>query len=86
MKTGVIVYVVGDDAIEPAVDLEKEVKKLEIGADRVELVSYSAGHFDISDAWWLLTAKGMSRILCSIGQMTDSGRLQLTGRVLRLTG
>ena len=86
MKTGVIVYIVGDDVIEHRIDLEKEVRKLDIEADRVELVSQSSGHFDVSDAWWLLTAKGMNRILCSLGQLTDSGSLQLTGRVLRLTG
>jgi 3-mercaptopyruvate sulfurtransferase SseA len=86
MKTGVILYVLGNDDLEPAVDLEKEVKKLGIEADRVELVSQNAGHLDVSEAWWLLTAGGMQRILCSLGQLTDSGHLQLTGRVLRLAG
>jgi hypothetical protein len=86
MKTGVIVYVVRGDHIESTVDLEKEVRKLKIEADRVELVAHNSGHFDVSDAWWHLTAKGMNRIFCSLGQLTDSGSLQLTGRVLRLTG
>ena len=86
MKTGVIVYVVGGDVIKPTVDLEKEVRKLKIGADRVELVSLSSGHFDVSDAWWHLTARGMNRILCLLAQLTESGSLQLTGRMLRLTG
>jgi hypothetical protein len=86
MKTGVIVYVLGEDDPGPAVDLEQEARRLENEADRVELVSRRAGHFDVSDAWWLLTAKGMNRILCSLAHLTDSGRLQLTGPVLRLAG
>lgn len=86
MKTGVIVYVLGEDDPGPDVDLEKEAGRLGIEADRVELVSRRAGHFDVSDAWWLLTAKGMNRILCALGHLTDSGSLKLTGRVLRLAG
>ena len=86
MKTGLIVYVVGDDVLEQTTDLEREVKKLEFDADRVELVSRSAGHFDVLDAWWFLTTKGMNRILCAIGELTASGGLQLTGRVLHLSG
>ena len=50
MKTGIIVYVAGDDDMEPEIDLEKQVKSLELEADRVELVSRSSGHFDVSDA------------------------------------
>jgi len=82
----VVVYVVGDDVAKNAVNLEDEVKKLKLEADRVELVSQSSGHFDVLDAWWFLTTKGMNRILCSIGQLTASGNLKLTGQTLRLSG
>ena len=50
MKIGVIVYVVGDDIVENAVNLEDEVKELKLEADRVELVSQNSGHFDVLDA------------------------------------
>ena len=86
MKTGIIVYIAGDDDREPEIDLEKQVQNLELEADRVELVSRSSGHFDILDAWWHLTAKEMNHIKCAIGELTESGHLQLTGRELRLSG
>jgi hypothetical protein len=86
MKTGIIVYVAGNNELESDVDLEKEVKCLNLEADRVELVSRTSGHFDVLDAWWHLTAKGMNHVRCSIGEVTESGRLQLTGRELRLSG
>ena len=86
MKTGVIVYVTGDKEIESNIDLENEVKNLNLDADRVELVSRSSGHFDVSYAWWHLTAKGMNHVKCAIGELTESGHLQLTGRELRLSG
>ena len=44
------------------------------------------GHFDISDAWWALTAKGMQQISCHMARCTDDGHLELTGKVLRLCG
>jgi len=33
-------------------------------ADRVEVVSHGQKHFDVMDAWWKLTAKGMQRFIC----------------------
>jgi hypothetical protein len=86
MKTGIIVYIAGDDDRGPEIDLEKQVKRLELEADRVELVSRSSGHFDVSDAWWYLTTKGMNHVKCAIGELTESGHIQLTGRELRLSG
>lgn len=86
MKTGVIVYVVGDDRAKRTLELEAEIRELKLEADRVEFVSRSSGHFNVSDAWWSLTAKGMHQIYCMLGELTASGSLQLTGRVLRLSG
>ena len=86
MKTGVIVYVVGDPPAGDGIDIGAEVKRHEPSVDRVEIVSKDAGHFDIEDAWWSLTVKGMQRILCMIGEINASGRLQLRERILRLCG
>ena len=86
MKTGIIVYVVGDDPRIEDLDMHAEVRREQINADKVEVVSRVAGHFDVSDAWWSLTAKGMQRIFCVIGEITDAGRLHLKNRVLRLYG
>jgi hypothetical protein len=86
MKTGIIVYVVGDDIVKDATDLEKEIRKMELEADKIEIISRASGHFDVSDAWWALTARGMNRIFCVIGESTASGNVRLTGRMLRLCG
>jgi hypothetical protein len=86
MRTGVILYVVGENPMEENIDIESEIKKLEPGTDRVEIVAKNAGHFDISDAWWALTVKGMQRIVCIIGEVNKAGALQLKNRTLRLCG
>ena len=59
MKTGIIVYIAGSNLPDNAVDHKTAVNKLNIEADRLEFVSATSGHFDISDAWWSLTSKGM---------------------------
>jgi len=38
------------------------------------------------DAWWLLTAKGMNRIICMIAEVSDRSEFRLTGQELRLCG
>ena len=86
MKTGIIVYVAGNDDREPEIDLEKQIKDLNLEADKVELVSRRSGHFDVLDAWWYLTTKGINHVKCAIGELTESGHIQLTGRELRLSG
>ncbi len=86
MKTGVIVYVVGDRKPDADFDLAEAVKDLKIEADRVEIVSRDAGHFDVMDAWWALTARGMNRIICMIGEFVGHSEIRLTGRELRLCG
>ena len=83
MNTGVIIYVVGRD---DDLDMEEAVKKLNIRANRVEVISSESGHFDIMDAWWSLTVKGMKRIVCMLAEVTDHSELKLTGSELRLCG
>jgi len=84
MKTGAIVYVVGKENLSKDFDMEVALKNLEINADRVELVSPGSGHFDIMDAWWSLTAKGMKHIVCMIAEIVNGSDLRLTGREIQL--
>ena len=84
MKTGAIVYVVGKENLTKNFDMAVALKNLEIDADRVELVSPGSGHFDIMDAWWSLTTKGMKRIVCMIAEIVNGSDLRLTGREIQL--
>ena len=86
MKTGVIVYVVGGECPYDHLDIEETVKSLDINADRVEVVSSRSGHFDVMDAWWFLTVKGMKRIVCMIAEIVNHSGLKLSGSELRLYG
>ena len=87
MKTGAIVYIVGGEgAIDKDFDIVDAVKRLSIKADRVEVVAPTAGHFDIMDAWWMLITKGMNLIVCIHAEISDSSKVRLTGRELRLCG
>lgn len=86
MKTGVIVYVVGKESLNDTIDFEEAGKRLNINADRVEVVTDIDGNFDVMHAWWLLTVKGMKRIICMIAEVVNRSQLKLTGRELRLCG
>ncbi|RLB19245.1 MAG: hypothetical protein DRG82_01760 [Deltaproteobacteria bacterium] len=86
MKTGVIVYVSGASANEAEFDVIEAAGKLQIDADRVETVVGSSTSFDVMDAWWKLTAKGMKKVVCQFAEVTDNHQLRLTGRELRLCG
>jgi len=85
MKTGIIVYVTGDDS---AIDTGKQSELIKdmMKADKVEIISRQYGHNDITDAWWSLTAKGMQRIVCVLAQCSGLGNLKLSGRQLQLCG
>lgn len=84
MKTGVIVYVIGEENIDNDFDITEAVKNLKIEADKVEIVSSRSGHFDVMDAWWSLTAKGMKRIVCTIAEIINGSDIRLTGREIQL--
>ena len=86
MKTGAIVYVLGGEDLNDDLDMDVAVKGLDIQADRVEVVSARSNHFDVMDAWWLLTAKGMKSIVCMLAEIVNRSELRLTGRELRLCG
>jgi len=86
MKTGVIVYVVGKESLNDTIDFEEAGKGLNIKADRVEVVTDIDENFDVMHAWWLLTAKGMQRIICMIAEVINRSEFRLTGQELRLCG
>ena len=86
MKTGLIVYVVGAEPAEwdPASEM-KSIRQI-CQADRVEVITAQRGHFDVLDAWWALLTKGMTRVICMIGEFAPNGRLTLQERKLCLCG
>lgn len=86
MKTGAIIYITGSKEMGDDFDVEQALKKMNLKADRVEVVSSNVGHFDVMDAWWMLVAKGMKYIVCLIAEVVDNSKLKLTGRELRLYG
>jgi len=87
MKTGVIVYVLGrgEHGFNESSSWEF-LGDLDLEADKIEIVISGEGKFDVMDAWWKLTAKGMNRIVCVLAEITNDSRLRLTGRELRLCG
>ena len=86
MKTGVIIYLVGKKRLDDTIDVDEAQKKLKVKADRVEVVSSIGGNYDVFDAWWLLTAKGMKRIVCMIAEVINRSEFRLTGQELWLCG
>jgi len=86
MKTGVIIYVVGDGKEILGHEPEEAVKDLDLSAERIEVVISGSNNFDVMDAWWRLTSKGMNKIVCMMAEVNESSELRLTGRELRLCG
>jgi len=86
MKTGVIIYVVGNQEIDNHINLEQAAHRLNIKADRVEIVSSIDGNYDVMDAWWFLTVKGMNLIVCKLAEVVNRSQFSLTGRELKLCG
>lgn len=86
MKTGVILYIVGGEGPYDDLDIKQAVKGLDLKTDRVETVYSRSSDFDVMDAWWSLTAKGMGQIVCMVAEIADASGRRLTGRELRLSG
>jgi len=84
MKTGAIVYVIGEENADNDFDVTEAVRNLKIEADQVETVSPRSGHFDIMDAWWSLTVRGMKRIVCMTAEIVNGSDVRLTGREIQL--
>ena len=86
MKTGIIVYLRGEREKLNEIEPEELIKDLKIEADKIELVESGSSNFDVMDAWWKLTAKGMNRIICLMAELTKNSSIRLTGHELRLFG
>ena len=50
MKTGIILYIVGEEPEGHATTTEHLVSGLALDAERIEVISHNTGHFDVSDA------------------------------------
>jgi hypothetical protein len=76
------VYVIGKE-VKDDINIEDAIATLDVKADRIEVVSTA---FDVMDAWWRFTAKGMAKIICMIAEPGANSKLRFTGRELRLCG
>lgn len=85
MKTGLIVYVTGDDSKLNEAEQKKMIKE-QMKADLVELVSVQHGHYDINDAWRTLAARGVHRVLCVLAECMDMSNIKILNQKLRLCG
>lgn len=88
MKTGTIIYISGSPSSQAVEKIKwrKELSRLGITSDQFEFVAPDVGHYDIQDAWWSLTVKGMQKIQCLMARCSPHGRLEITGNPMRLCG
>jgi len=86
MKSGLIIYVVGNEPPNWDAAFECVSVKENTSVDLVEIITANTGHFDVLDAWWSLLTRGMKRITCMIGAFSPTGELTLSGRELHLCG
>lgn len=84
-KKGVILYVTGTDSFKIH-ENPGEVSKLDLRADRVEVVDSQSGYSDIHPAFWRLIVDGVKMVDCIAATYTDSGALNLVGQEMRLYG
>ena len=85
MKTGVIVYVVGNRDAETHFDEKQALGTLGMKADRVEFVFSGQSEDDLAYSWWNMTRKGMSRILCMAGELIAPSNIRLFGHEMQLS-
>ncbi|GAB6094391.1 hypothetical protein JCM14469_06430 [Desulfatiferula olefinivorans] len=86
MKTGVIIYMAGDEPQGFCPESKPVPLHLDVKADKVAWISKTRGYHDVYDADFALSARGMQRIICVMGRFTETGEVALTGRSLRLRG
>ena len=86
MKTGIIVYVLGNQLRTDQFDEKQALLGLDIDADRVSFVFSENTEDDIAYSWWEMVRTGMSRILCMTGELTLPSTIRLTGWQLQLSG
>jgi hypothetical protein len=85
MKSGLIVYLVGDAELPEGLNLADLCKEMGYPADRVELVSSRQGFYEVDDAWHYLFTKGCGNINLLVAQR-DQEHLQALRPLLRLSG
>ena len=84
MRTGVIVYMLDENfPVENEPKLAAAVK-VSHQADRVEVVSRDQKHFDVMDAWWKLTTKGMQRVVFMFLGASPENKIKPSRRHLRV--
>lgn len=86
MKTGVIVYMTGTEPEDFSPEQQALSDQLDFKADRLAWVTDRNGYHDVYDADFALSAKGMKRVICVMGEFSGNGTVNLTGRSLRLRG
>ncbi len=86
MKTGIIVYIIGNMTTPDSFDEQSAKESLGVSADRVSFVFSGENDDDIACEWWAMTVKGMSRVVCMVGELVNSSGVRLTGRELQLAG
>jgi hypothetical protein len=85
MRSGLIVYLVGDAELPEGLDLAGLCKEMGFSADRVELVGSRQGFFEVNDAWHYLFTKGYGDIKLLVAQR-EQEHLQALRPLLRLSG
>jgi len=88
MRSGLIVYLVGDGELPEGANLAGLCRDMGFPADRVELVGSRQGFYEVEDAWHYLFTKGYGNIQLLVAQR-DQDRLRplnLRQPLLRLSG
>jgi hypothetical protein len=85
MRSGLIVYLVGEGELPESFDLASCCKEIGFPADRVELVGSRQGFFEVNDAWHYLFTKGYGDIKLLVAQ-TDQKCLRPLHPLVRLSG
>jgi len=82
---GLILYVVGGQAVPEGLDLQQECRGLGLAPKMVAVVAENQEFGDVHDAWRHLLVQGMARICLLVVQVAD-GSLQPLRPVVRLWG
>jgi len=82
MKTGIIFYITGEK--DPGQEIDQA--SVENALPTADLYRFADSEDEIVNYWWELTAKGMHRILCQLGQLDGDNNVRITQKSLRLSG
>ncbi len=85
MRSGLIVYLVGEGELPEGFDLASCCKEIGFPADRVALVGSRQGFFEVDEAWHYLFTQGYGDIKLLVAQ-TDQKYLRPLHPLVRLSG